>query len=387
VPPGHDEPRVAIDYTELRGRSYRCIDHCALCCLCQPELLPEEEAEFRATPELADAVTEKHISPETRGPGIKLKGAHGACWFLENRRCRIYERRPHFCRTFPINVFVGRRVQLNANFSCRGIGLPGERLERAGREVVASYGLRRLWYELGKAGAVYDQFEENCREARVMQSASSVREAAKALLDDLVDPIGLSRILTYAVSGETSQNSAAKEIVRYVRRTDPEEDIEETAITIATELFDLPELSYLPVYIDESLRWRIYKLVSGKIVGYVLSDDGGISEVSSTEPSEVDLVRFGTGGAAAMKSYLRLVNARDCFLGHAAYMCDAEDYQYNFAQVYLGVLAHNALDLWWRSSFLAHLESGQELGTKEVKEGIVFFDMDLLDLPSIGAFI
>jgi len=88
-----------------------------------------------------------------------------------------------------------------------------------------------------------------------------------------------------------------------------------------------------------------------------------------------------------MKAYLRLVNARDCFLGHAAYMCDMDDYAHNFAQVYMGVLASNALDLWWRSSFLAHLAGVDGIGRREVREGIVFFDMDLLDLPSIGAFI
>ncbi|MEM4232497.1 MAG: YkgJ family cysteine cluster protein [Thermoplasmata archaeon] len=387
MPRGLDDSRVPIDYTELRGRTYRCIDGCALCCLCQPELLPEEEARFRASSELADAVTERHISPDARGAGIKLKGAHGACWFLENRRCRIYEQRPHFCRTFPINVFVGRRVQLNANLSCRGIGVPGEGLERIGREVVASYGLDRLREELDKAAAVYDEFEDNCKAARVMQPASSLREAGKALMEDLVDPIGLARILTYATAGDTPQNATAQEVVKRTRRTEPEEDLGEAALAIAVDLFDLPELSHLPVYIDESLRWHIFRLVDDRIVAYSLGEDGGISEEGSVEPSEVDLMKFGSGGADAMKSYLRIVNMRDCFLGHAAYMCDSEDYQFNFAQVYLGVLARNALDLWWRCSFLAHIAGKQELGRREVREGIVFFDMDLLDLPSIGAFI
>jgi hypothetical protein len=50
-------------------------------------------------------------------------------------------------------------------------------------------------------------------------------------------------------------------------------------------------------------------------------------------------------------------------------------------------LATNVLDLWWRSSFLAHLRQRTELGAAEIREGIVFFDMDLLDLPTIGAFI
>lgn len=387
MPTVDSEPRVVIDYTEPRGRTYRCIENCALCCLCQPELLPDEEARFRASPELAEAVTERHISPETVGPGIKLKGAHGACWFLDRRRCRIYDQRPHFCRTFPINVFVGWRVQLSANLSCRGIGLPGERLETVGRAVVGSYGQARLREELMTAMAVFDEFVDNCNDARVAQSPSSLREAGKVLIDELVDPVGLARILTYAAEGDTPQDTPSKDIVRQVRRMDPEEGVEECALMIGTNLFDLPELSLLPVYIDESLTWHIYKLKDERIVGYVLGEDGSVQETSSTDPVDIALMRFGPGGGEAMKAYLRIVNARDCFLGHAAYLCDAEDYQFNLAQVYLGALASNALDLWWRSSFLAHLAGKQELGRREIREGVIFFDMDLLDLPSIGAFI
>ena len=64
-----------------------------------------------------------------------------------------------------------------------------------------------------------------------------------------------------------------------------------------------------------------------------------------------------------------------------------EGYEYNFAQVYLGALANNALDLWWRASFLAKLNWKNELDAHEIREGIIFFDMDLMDLPTIGAFI
>ena len=81
------------------------------------------------------------------------------------------------------------------------------------------------------------------------------------------------------------------------------------------------------------------------------------------------------------------MNSRDCFLGHAAYLCDSENYDYNFAQVYIGALANNAVDLWWRSSLLATLSGKTELGNAEISDGIVFFDMDLLDLPTIGAFV
>ncbi len=381
------EGPLEVDLSELSGRSYRCIENCALCCLCQPELLPDEEARFRADPRLAEGVTDRHISSEVKGAALKLRGAHGSCWFLAGRRCRIYGDRPHFCRAFPVSVFVGWRVQLNANLSCRGIGLPGERLEDVGKGLLEEYGDSRLRDELKAAGRVFSDFVKNCREAWVAQSFSSLRDAGRALGDELMDGIGLSRVLTYAETGRTAQNSPARDIVKKVRRTEPEADIEERALIDGTELFDLHDLSLLPIYLDENLTWRIFRLVGRKIVGYELAEDGGTKETSSTDPDEVELLPMGAGAKEAMKEYLGTVNSRDCFLGHAAYLCDSENYDYNLAQVYLGALANNALDLWWRASFLAHLKGKDSLGRPEVREGIVFFDMDLLDLPTIGAFI
>lgn len=381
-----EEP-IEIDYSEVVGRTYKCIDGCALCCLCQPELLPDEERVFRKDRELAEGIAAKHISSEVEGAAIKLKGSHGSCFFLENKRCRIYSQRPHFCRSFPVNVFVGWRVQLNANFSCRGIGLEGESLETAARDILSGYGASRLEQEVITAKRVFSEFVRNTRDAWVSQSFSSVRGAADSLLDNMVDELELSRVLTYAEHGRTRQNASANDIAKLVRRTEADADVEGRALIDGTELFDLPDLSLLPIYIDQSLRWRIFRLVGTEIIGYDLEEDGTIKESSRTNPSDVELLPISGEGREAMKGYLSTVNSRDCFMGHAAYLCDVEGYDYNFAQVYLGALANNALDLWWRTSFLAKLSGRDTIGGKEAKEGVVFFDMDLLDLPTIGAFI
>jgi len=381
------DPSLEIDFSELEGRTYRCIDSCALCCLCQPELLPEERERFSKDPGLAEGVSDRHISPEVSGSALKLRGAHGSCYFLQDKRCRIYQNRPHFCRSFPINVFVGWRIQMNANLSCRGIGLAGEDLGKTGAEVVSQYGSDRLRKELRDANRVFTDFVRNTRDAWVAQSFSSVRGAANALMEELSDGLGLSKILTYAESGQTRQNASPMDLARLARKADAEADIEERALIDGTELFDLPDLSLLPVYIGSDLEWRIFKLVGKEIVGYMLSEDGSIREISRTNPSDISLMPMTSGGKTAFKDYLSVVNNRDCFLGHAAYLLDSEGYEYNFGQAYLGAMATNAVDLWWRSSFLAHLAGRNELGPGEVREGIVFFDMDLLDLPTIGAFI
>lgn len=376
-----------VDLSELRGRTYTCIDDCALCCLCQPELLPDEEDSFRKDPRLLPGIADRHISPDVKGAAISLRGDHGACYFLRGKRCSIYEERPHFCRSFPLNVFVGWRVQVNVNLSCRGVGLQGEDLEADGRRLMDEYGQDRLRDEVRASKAVFDEFIGNARDASVAQSFSSVRQAAELLQDELTDMIGLSRIMTYAEHGRMRQNSSPIDIVRKVRETEAEADVAERAMMDGIELFDLPGLSLLPVYVDEDLVWSIFRLVDKDIVGYRLAEDGGTSEFCRTDPSSVDLLPVNPEGRTHFGRYIQLVNGRDCFMGHAAHLCNLEDYEYSFAQVYLGAMANNAVDLWWRSSLLAALKGSHSLGPEEMREGIVFFDMDLLDLPTIGAFI
>lgn len=376
-----------IDWAEIDGRTYDCIDGCALCCLCQPELLPHEEKEFRKEPDLSAGISSTHISPDVTGAAISLRGDHGACYFLREKRCSIYDRRPHFCRTFPLSVFVGWRIQVNANMSCRGMGLPGEDLLTIGRDWISRFSREQLDDELKSARSVFQEFTMNARDASVAQSRDSLRGAASVLADELVDGLGISRILTYAEHGKTRQNSSVQDIVRRARSAEADADLEERAMIDGIELFDLPEFSMLPVYIDEALVWRLFVLKDREIVGHVLHEDGRMEEYTRIDPSQVELMPMSPDGAATLREYAMLVNSRDCFLGHAAHLCDEEAYEYNLAQVYLGALANNILDLWWRASFLSAAEGKTLLGAREVREGVVFFDMDLLDLPTIGAFI
>lgn len=376
-----------FDFSELTGRTYTCLDGCALCCLCQPELLPEEKTLFLSDTTLKRAVSERHISPDVRGAALKLQGSHGACILLKNRRCTDYDRRPHYCRAFPVSVFLGWRVQLNANLSCRGMFREGESLERIGEEILGRLGTRRVANELSSSARVFREFERNLRDTKTAQSVESVREAAAVLEEDMTDRLGLSKILTYASHGRTRQNSRADEIARRARMADSDADIDDLGIATGTELFDLTDLSYLPVYVDENLDWTIFRLEGREIIGYRLEEDGTIEELSRTRPDDIELLPMTGEGRMALREYLTLTNRRDCFLGHAAYVSDMDGYEHNFGQVYLGTMAETAIDLWWRASFLARLSGGTSLDRRSVSDGIAFLDMDALDQPTIGAFL
>jgi hypothetical protein len=52
----------------------------------------------------------------------------------------------------------------------------------------------------------------------------------------------------------------------------------------------------------------------------------------------------------------------------------------------MGVLSTSMLDMIWRASLIAHVK-GTKLDGDGVREGIIYYDMDRLDGPSIGAFI
>lgn len=381
-----DDP-TGPDLSELDGLTYACLDGCALCCLCQPELLPDEESRFRADPGLSRGIADRHISPDVDGAALRLQGEHGACHFLRGKRCSIYGLRPHYCRAFPLSVFAGWRIQVNANLSCRGMGLPGEDLRATAQSLLARLGDAQLREELAESRKVFGEFSDNMRGAKVDQSVPSLRAAADALMAEFTDELGLSRVLTYAESGSTRQNSSPQDIARRARGSEPEADIHDLGMSLGTELFDLPDLSYLPVYVDEGLEWRIFKLGDEGITGYVLHEDGRTEKRSCTAPDEVSLLPLTDSGRQVLGRYLRTVNARDCFVGQAAHILDLEEYTFNFAQAYLGALGQTAVDLWWRSSFLAGLRGAASLDGKAVREGVVFFDMDMLDQPTIGAFL
>ena len=109
-------PEDQVDLSELEGRNFTCTDGCGLCCLCQPELLPNEEKLFRSKfPEMVVLKNEPH-----RHYAMAMKKGMGSCAFLNDRRCKVYNERPHFCREFPFHIHVGMRAQVQLDLSCRG---------------------------------------------------------------------------------------------------------------------------------------------------------------------------------------------------------------------------------------------------------------------------
>ena len=54
-------PGPRVDLSPLEGWKIECLDNCQLCCLCQPELLPQEESWFGENyPDQVEVIHQPH---------------------------------------------------------------------------------------------------------------------------------------------------------------------------------------------------------------------------------------------------------------------------------------------------------------------------------------
>ena len=191
-----------IDQSELKNKAYQCLDNCAMCCLCQPELSEEELARFQKH-DLTAGLTREHIQGYTTDhpTAIKMQGGNGACYFLKDRRCTIHEHRPAFCQQFPVHVHALHRIQLNGNLSCRGITQGGSTLLEHGKEVISSISQEHIDQVMAEVGQRLSQFQENAESYEVYQSPETIRETATVLLPHLADEGGIGRLLAFALHG------------------------------------------------------------------------------------------------------------------------------------------------------------------------------------------
>jgi hypothetical protein len=141
-----------------------------------------------------------------------------------------------------------------------------------------------------------------------------------------------------------------------------------------------------PVYCDPGGKWSVFISSDGELDMFQLLEDGGMERKQGIDPKKVPLLAPEGLGAKLFVDYLNILNRRDSVLGYAYYLLDDYGYDDELPNVYYGVLASSGLDLLWRSSLIAYL-SGGVLDDKGVREGIIFYDMDRLDAPTIGAFM
>lgn len=378
---------MEVDLSELKNKSYQCLDNCAMCCLCQPELSEEELARFEKHA-LTAGLTREHTQGYTtdKPTAIKLQGGNGACHFLKDRRCTIHEHRPAFCRQFPVHVHALHRIQLNGNLSCRGITQGGDTLLKHGEEVLSSISEEIKSQVLAEATQRLSTFTKNAKECDVYQPSEKLRETVTALLPHLAEEGGIGRLLAFADSEPVIQDMPSAEIIEMILGCDSADDLQNVASKGNYEHLNLDNPAGLPAYVGPDFQWLVYRSEDDHIVFYKLEHDGALEKYKEFAIQDIELLQPDPQALITFAGYAALLNSRDQFLGYAYQVCDDQEYAYDLMTVYLGLMATTLLDLWWRTCLIGKLLGKKELDKNLAKEGIMAFDMDCLDMPTMGVF-
>ena len=364
--------------SELEGKLFTCDDKCGLCCLCQAEVLPHEVPFFKNNfPSRIVMKSEPH-----RHVALALKGGEGPCSFLlPNRRCQIYKDRPHYCRQFPFHLYLGSRVQVELDLSCRGVWVGGkEDALVAGGQMIAD-NLEAVRRTLQESKAVCREFEANCVDAGIFRPPEALRRNMAQHIGDLADVQYLAKVLDLSAEDEEMELPPPVAPNEYDRK-----ELEASARETGMESLSAEDVYSAPVYCDPAGRWNILLTRNEKVEWTVMNDDGGLTPVRAIDPRQVKLLGPEGDGRKVFLDYMATLNRRDSMLGYACYLVDDYGYEDWVANTYYGAMAAAALDLLWRSSLIAHLRNGK-LDRQGMIEGIIAYDMDRLDAPTIGAFI
>ena len=366
-----------VDYSEVSGKKVECPEQCGMCCLCQPEVLPQEMSFFRT----------KHPDHLMRTKGedshfcLKMKKGRGSCAFLNNRRCSIYNDRPTFCRQFPYHFYAGDRLSVELDLSCRGAwtGKGNDAAEEA--KGLAEASEKRLESELREASAVYREFYSICKEAGVMSDVSMIRMALSMNMDKFADFTYLAKIMDRSLEEPKMNLENLTPDNQYDKK-----EMEDAARDAAMESMGSDDPMMVPVYCDKDWNWNMFMATKEKITWSVMNDDGDLEEKGSVDPAEIGLKPLEEGGKEVLCQYISILNGRESFLGSVFYTMDRLGYEDDMANTYYGCMCVTILDLLWRASMLDHFfHTG--MGADGIREAIIFYDMDRLDAPTIGAFV
>ncbi|MCL2296324.1 MAG: YkgJ family cysteine cluster protein [Methanomassiliicoccaceae archaeon] len=367
-----------VDYSEVIGKKAECPEGCGLCCLCQPEVLSEERHFFERN-HSKSLVRSKGPEPYL---ALALKKGKGSCVFLNGRRCAVYESRPTYCRQFPYHIYVGDRVKVELDLSCRGVWTGrGTDAESEAKEIILRADVR-IKKAVKEAGEVYSEFYHNCKEAGVMGDLPEIRGSVSRNIDKFTDLAYISKVMEATMMEPVMVLENIKEGPADL------EEIHEAATAAAMESMSSDDPVNAPVYCGEDWNWNIFLAdgISGKIDWMVLDDEGDLEKKGTVKAEDIRIKPLEPEGAEVLKRYISILNQRDSFLGNVFSLMDATGYEDDMANAYYGCLSTTILDLLWRASMIDHF-IGMGMGERGIREAIIFYDMDRLDAPTIGAFV
>lgn len=369
---------IVIDYSELMGKNVSCPPECGMCCLCRPEVLPEERNFFRTNhPSSMIRVKEPHDHF-----ALALKKGKGSCVFLDSsRRCTIYQNRPAYCRQFPYHFHVSDRIRVELDLSCRGAwsGRGNDAVSEAKELAARSEG--RLRTALREATSVYREFFAYCREAGVYSDQQQLRASVYDNINNFTDLEYIAKVM------DASLEEPSVSLSGIIPEAKIDMDgLNEAARDAALGSMESQDPLSVPVYCDGEWNWNLFMAGKKGIEWSVLDDSGDLHAKGFADPDDISLPQLDAAGRKVLGDYIRILNGRDSFIGNVFHTMDSLDYEDDMTNVYYGSLSVAIIDLMWRSAMLDRL-FGTGNGENGMREAIIFYDMDRLDAPTIGAFV
>ncbi len=368
---------IEIDYSEVTGKKVECPPQCGMCCLCQPEVLPEERNFFRTKyPKclVKSKCEDQHFA-------LAMKKGKGSCVFLNGRRCDIYQNRTTFCRQFPFHFYVSDRVRVELDLSCRGVWSGNGTDAVAEARSLAEASERRISMALKEASAVYRDFFSICRETGVMCDPSELRMSVSENIQKFTSLAYLAKVLNMSLEEPKMTLNGLNPDAKYDAK-----ELDEAARDASMASLGSDDPLSVPVYCDKGWNWNMFMASENTIEWAVMDDEGEMHHRGFVDARDITLKEPDEEGKKVLADYISVLNGRDSFMGSVFFNMDQLGYEDDMANTYYGSLAVTIMDLLWRASLLDHF-FGFGMGAEGIREAIIFYDMDRLDAPTIGAFV
>lgn len=330
---------INIDLSPLEGLDFACVEGCALCCLCEPEIM-ENEVEG-----VINAGGKENINFLEGTYFIKRRGTASPCVFLRDRRCTIYDARPHFCRTFPVHMFAGWRLQAVANMSCPG-------LKKSAKSSLK--GLLDIYDD-----AYLDE---------------ELHTAAKDYADVGID-MGMHPYLFDDLDVRSKVESAL---------ASPDPDL---ATELAEDTFSL-DWEFLPIFLGPNLEWLTARLRGKILTLYEIEETGKTQKKQTIELKDIELIPMTGEGKKRARNYLNYLFQLDYIKDHCLWIY-TQDRTMDPIDTMNDLIKETTTELWWRAALSQFIAGEQEdaLSEEEIQTGIRMLDMDILDVQTIGHWI
>jgi len=330
---------------------FRCRPDCGLCCFATPAA---DRSEQRALLTILPSL------PLLDGPGeyrrIALQGEGGACSVLHGLRCTAHGARPFPCRSYPLSVHIGDRIQATVVLSCPGLVLAGD--AQGAPAAPAPIGLD------DEIASVLQELGRPLAQSSVIRAARDYARAIDRLDAEArwVDPMSLL----------DERATLVDRALRSAAQLDPLPDLEEG-------------LDALPVTFDPELgRLALGGSEAGSAVVYPLDERGG-TPAPLGEYAIPDLPRLDQQATALLRWYLLYASGRDLLIGQAAHdLLDGGDGDLEDALAREIEGMRNAVVT--RAALLrsVHGDPSGILDRSAVDAGIRATDAEFIDRPSIG---